>query len=441
MNLRRLLVPLIVALGLGLAAGALVMRQSARTDTAGQQQEKTAKIVVMAKEITRGVKLVKEDIELGDWPERLAGPDFIRSLSEADGRILVFNMVKGEPLLRSKLAAEDSAEGLSTLIPSNRRAFTIRVNDVTGVGGFLLPGSRVDIYATFELEVPAESGTGTRKTSVTRNILQDVEILAAGGVQEAGKKKSGSSVPMVTLLLTPEESAKVALAGTGGSLWLAMRNPRDKAVVSIPPVTVEDLLRSGPAAAPAAGAGPPGAGPPERAEAPAFRLSSRIPEGKRAITISVNDVTGVAGFLLPGNHVDVHATFELEMPSAAGGQASKTHVTKIIVQDIEVLTAGAVRDMEASKARIPVVLVTLLASPEQSDRLALASVAAKMWLSLRNPKDNQVNDDVKSVGISEILRPGSGEGRGRREEVQPARRATGHTIEIIQGGKKTKVEF
>lgn len=466
---RRLLIPLVVALGLGLLAGALVMRQSARTTPATETREQTVKVAVLAKELTRGVKLVKGDVELHDWPERLATPDFVRSLGEAEGRIIIFNMVKGEPLLRSKLAAEDSVEGLSTLIPGGRRAFTIRVNDVTGVAGFLLPGSRVDIYATFEIEVPAARGTGVRKTTVTRTILQDVEVLAAGGVQEAGKKKSGSSVPMVTLLLNPEESAKVALAGTSGSIWLAMRNPRDKALPPFALVTVDDLLRGEPRmkggpppkapdgkAQPAAGAPAPAGGPSPAqpvvanpvtdAELFLDLLAAKVPEGKRAITISVNDVTGVAGFLVPGNLVDIHATFEIDL-----GGGAKTFVTKTIAQSVELLTAGAVREIEEGKNRIPVALVTLLATPEQSDRLALASVAAKMWLSLRTFTDRSVNQAVNAVWVKDVLKSGTEEKEdkskspapsGRPAQPQPpADKAPGYTVEVIQGGKKSKTEF
>jgi len=440
---RRLLIPLIVALGLGLVAGALVMRQSSRTAPATEAREKTVRVAVLSKELTRGVKLVKSDLALQDWPERLATPDFVRTMEEAEGRIIVFNMVKGEPLLRSKLAAEDSVEGLSTLIPTSRRAFTVRVNDVTGVAGFLLPGSRVDVYATFEIEVPATTGTGVRKTTVTRTILQDVEVLAAGGMQDAGKKKSGT-VPMVTLLLTPDESAKVALAGSSGSIWLSMRNPRDKGRPPLSLVTVDDLLRgqprskAGPPSQAALLPGSPGEGGQEGhgllpGQYPDL-LAAKVPDGRRAITISVSDVTGVAGFLFPGNMVDVHATFEIDV-----GGGSKTYVTKTIVQGVELLTAGAVREVEEGKSRIPVALVTLLATPEQSDRLALASVAAKMWLSLRNFADRKVNEDVKAVWVKDVLKSGTEEKEGKAKAA-PAGRA-GYVVEIIQGGKTSKAEF
>jgi pilus assembly protein CpaB len=455
---RRLLIPLIVALGLGLLAGALVMRQSARTTPVSEQREKTVKVVVITKELSRGVKLVKGDLELRDWPDRLVTPEFVRNLSEAENRIIISNMVKGEPLMRSKLAAEDSVEGLSTLIPSNRRAFTIRVNDVTGVAGFLLPGSRVDVYATFEIEIPATRGTGVRKTPVTRTILQDVEVLAAGGVQEAGKKKSGSTVPMVTLLLTPEESAKVALAGSSGSIWLSMRNPRDKEKPPLSLVTVDDLLRGEPRVKNAQGPQSQGPQGPSAqnggAQTPGVQnggtltpasvtqafpdlLAAKVPGGRRAITISVSDVTGVAGFLFPGNLVDVHATFEIDL---GGGQ--KTYVTKTIVQGVELLTAGAVREIEEGKSRIPVALVTILASPDQADRLALASVAAKMWLSLRNFADRKVNEAVKSVWVKDVLKSGTEEKEDKsKAEPKKAAPKVGYVVEIIQGGKTSKTEF
>jgi pilus assembly protein CpaB len=95
---------------------------------------------------------------------------------------------------------------------------------VTGVAGFLLPGSRVDVHATFKVKQPK----GNTDVILTKTILEDVEVLAAGGEKQAGQKKGRIKVPVVTLLLTPKESDKLALAATASeSIWLSMRKPRD----------------------------------------------------------------------------------------------------------------------------------------------------------------------------------------------------------------------
>ncbi len=213
MRRRGLLLGLVLALGLGLAAGAVVMNQSARTSPAKERKEKTVKIVVLAKKLTRGVRLKKKDVKIREWPERLVTNEFVRKIKDAQGRVIITNVVPGEPLLQGKMAEPGSKEGLSTLIESGRRAFAIRVRDDTGVAGFLLPGSRVDVHATLEVEVVTDKGkdkqqislgANTKTVKITKTILQDIEVLAAGGTKEAGQKKSRISTKVVTLSLTPE---------------------------------------------------------------------------------------------------------------------------------------------------------------------------------------------------------------------------------------------
>ncbi len=243
MQRRSLLITLILVLGARLAAGAVIMRQSAQTSKVKEMKEKTVKIVVVTKNLTRGVKLKMSDLKLREWPERLATGDYIRSLKEAEGRVVIVKTVTGEPLLQGKLAPVDSAEGLSTLIPAGRRAFTVRVTEVTGVSGFLLPGSRVDVHATFKVKRKTKTGAGD--VVLTKTILEDVEVLAAGGEKEAAQKKGRIKVPVVTLLLTPEESDKLALAATAGeSIWLSMRKPRDNVKrKNLKIVTIDHILR------------------------------------------------------------------------------------------------------------------------------------------------------------------------------------------------------
>lgn len=253
MRRRGLLIGVLLALGLGLAAGAIVMRQSARTSPAQTKQEKTAKVVVMAKKLPRGVKLKTGDVQLREWPERLLNPQFIKNINLVVGRVVVANMVIGEPVLQDKLAEIGSKEGLSTFITPGRRAFSMRVKDDTGVAGFLLPGSRVDVHATLEKEVEKQKSQLKEKTEITlgnkaktitmtKTILQDVEVLAAGAEQEAGGKKGRITATVVTLLLTPEESDRLALSATVGTLWLSMRNPRDRVKTDIGAVSVNDIF-------------------------------------------------------------------------------------------------------------------------------------------------------------------------------------------------------
>lgn len=237
---RGLLITLVLVLGAGLAAGAFIMRQSARTSQVNQKKEKTVNIVVVAKNLTRGVKLKQSDLKVREWPERLVTADYVRNIKEAEGRVVITRTIPGEPLLKEKLAPVDSAEGLSTLIPTGRRAIAVSVTEVTGVAGFLLPGSRVDVHATFKFK--KKNGDSY---FLTRTILQDVEVLAAGGEKEAAQKKGRIKAPVVTLLLTPKESDELALAATSSqSIWLSMRKPRDNSMRKSPKiVSIDQILK------------------------------------------------------------------------------------------------------------------------------------------------------------------------------------------------------
>ena len=104
MRRRGLMIGLLLALGLGLAAGALVMRQSAAPPEQKVTKEKTVKVVVMTRKLSRGLKLTKKDIILKEWPERLATPQLLRSLKQAEGRIIISDVVAGETLMLAKLA-------------------------------------------------------------------------------------------------------------------------------------------------------------------------------------------------------------------------------------------------------------------------------------------------------------------------------------------------
>ena len=246
MRRRGLMIALIFVLGAGLTTGAFVMRQSGKTIHKKASKGNTVKIAVVKKELVRGIRLSKGDLVFKEWPEGVVTPEFVRSAKEVEGRVIVSNVFPGEPLLKSKLAPEGSAVGLSTLIPRGRRALSIKVNDITGVSGFLLPGSRVDVHATFRIKSKARSKKG--EIYLTKTILQDVEVLASGGEKVVGQEKDRLKVPVVTLLLTPEESDKVALAATvAKSIWLSMREPRDKSKrAHTKLVSIDEVLQTEP---------------------------------------------------------------------------------------------------------------------------------------------------------------------------------------------------
>jgi pilus assembly protein CpaB len=129
-------------------------------------------------------------------------------------------MVINEPVIESKLAPQDAGAGLSSTIPEGMRAVSLRVNDVVGVSGFTLPGTRVDVI----LSGSADGNTGI---DISKVVLENVEILASGQSIQRDAKGEPKKVNVVTILVTPEQAQVVALATIDGTIQLALRNPLD----------------------------------------------------------------------------------------------------------------------------------------------------------------------------------------------------------------------
>jgi pilus assembly protein CpaB len=151
-------------------------------------------------------------------------------------------MTTNEPVLDSKLAPAGVNAGLSAAIPEGMRAVGVKVNDVIGVAGFVLPGSRVDVLLSGS---PNKNGD----LDMSKVILENVQVLAAGQNVTSDVNGKPQNVQVVTLLVNPEESQKLALASADGKIQLALRNPLDLAKANPQAVRREALY--GPSSAPA----------------------------------------------------------------------------------------------------------------------------------------------------------------------------------------------
>jgi pilus assembly protein CpaB len=129
-------------------------------------------------------------------------------------------MVLNEPILASKLAASGAGGGLMATIPDGMRALSVKVNDVIGVAGFVVPGSRVDVILCGS---PARSND----VDMSKVILENVQVLAAGQNVTNDANGKPQSVQVVTLLVNPDDSQKLALASVDGKIQLSLRNPLD----------------------------------------------------------------------------------------------------------------------------------------------------------------------------------------------------------------------
>src|SRR3954465_436198 len=196
----------------------------------------TQPVVVAAADISLGAELRKEDLTVVNFPAGHVPEGAFARVTDVVGRGVISPFVKNEVVIPAKLASKEAGSGLPPVIPEGMRALSVRVNEVIGVAGYVLPGARVDVLAT-----ASPSGNQTDVTS--KVILANVQVLTAGTRMEQDKEKGKPmQVTVVTLLVYPEQSERLALASTEGKIQLALRNPLDQGAPPTPGMRQAVLL-------------------------------------------------------------------------------------------------------------------------------------------------------------------------------------------------------
>ncbi len=166
-------------------------------------------------------------------------------------------------------------------------------------------------------------------------------------------------------------------------------------------------------------------------------LSAKIPPGMRATAVKSNEIVGVAGFLYPGSHVDVLATYQV--PGAQGTQGS---ITQTVLQDVEVLTAGQTIEPDPQGKPQQVNVVTLLLNPEDSQKVQLASTQGQIQFVLRNGTDGK-NVDLHPTRLDQLAglaKPPAPPVKTARRKPAPPPQPT-YVLEVIQGTKREVHKF
>ena len=224
---------LAVIAGGGLAYGTYnaINTQPVKTVTAPTQA-----VVVAAADLPLGTELKKEDLTVVNFPMGAAPEGAFGKPADLIGRGLIVSMVKNEIVLNAKLASKEAGAGLPPVIPDGMRAVSVRVNEVIGVAGYVLPGTRVDVVAT-------ASPNGNPQDATSKVVLSNVQVLTAGTRMEQDQEKGKPmQVTVVTLLVYPEQSERLALASTEGKIQLALRNPLDTSAPETPGIKQAGLL-------------------------------------------------------------------------------------------------------------------------------------------------------------------------------------------------------
>lgn len=241
MNRNRLLIGLTVAVFVALIASMYVYRTFQRVSQVASRD--TATIVVADEPLQIGTPLDADKIRTISWPadEPIAGS--FHRIEDCVGRAVITPMAVNQPILEANLAPRAAGAGLPATIPEGMRAVSVAVNDVVGVAGFVIPGTMVDVLVTG----PLPSNAQGLDNNITRTILENVRVLAAGQQIEQDRDGKPEKVPVITLLVSPQDADKLTMASTEGKVQLALRNTIDTKVANPAPV-LQAALFSGPAA-------------------------------------------------------------------------------------------------------------------------------------------------------------------------------------------------
>jgi pilus assembly protein CpaB len=196
----------------------------------------TKPVVVAAVDLQVGAEIAKDDVRIIQWPANAVPAQAMSDPSQVIGRGLVMPMIQNEPFLDLKLASKEAGAGLPPAIPPGLRAVSVKVNEVIGVAGYVLPGTRVDVVATV-------SPTQNSIDMTSKVILTNVQVLAAGTkIERDAKDNKPIPVSVVTLLVDPGQAERLTLASTEGKIQLALRNPLDKETPATPGIRPAALL-------------------------------------------------------------------------------------------------------------------------------------------------------------------------------------------------------
>ena len=182
-------------------------------------------LVVAKQDVPVGTILEAQHVRLAGWPQDTTVEGSFAKIEDVLGRGATAQIVTNEPIIDRKLAPKEAGGGLPPTIPAGMRAMSVKVNDVIGVAGFTVPGTRVDVVVTIK----------DRDNSISRAVLSNIQVLAAGTKYDQEQSKNGQPIKtaVVTLLVTPPDAEKLALAQNEGQIVLALRNPMDvEAVVT-----------------------------------------------------------------------------------------------------------------------------------------------------------------------------------------------------------------
>src|SRR6266567_1800744 len=220
MNTNRLLIGLVIALVIAFLLSSFVYKQFQKASLV--KPTSTQNLVVAAAPLPLGTRLDASNLRLIQWPANQQVAGMFSRIEDVANRAIVTPLAENEAVIEGKLAPKESGAGLSATIPEGMRGVSVAVNEVVGVAGFVIPGTMVDVLVTGRI-MGKEGGQG----DITRTILENIRVLAAGQKVQQDREGKPQTVAVITLLVTPEEASKLTMAATDGKIQLALHNTVD----------------------------------------------------------------------------------------------------------------------------------------------------------------------------------------------------------------------
>ncbi len=200
-----------------------------------QQKTEMVPVVVAVKDVPPAVALSADQVKVQPWPSESPLPGKFARPEDVEGRVTAVPLSPGEPILESKLAPKGVIPGLTALLSPDKRAMTVKVDEASGVAGFLNPDNRVDVVVT------VDKGD-FNKNPISKVVLQNLRVLGTGQRIEKKLGEKPQVVPTVTLEVTPEEGVRLALAVQEGKIFLILRHQQDEMLVKAAAVRASTLL-------------------------------------------------------------------------------------------------------------------------------------------------------------------------------------------------------
>ncbi len=261
---------LLLAVVFGTAASILALGWLKHPDRQPAQAPAVIKVVVAKTEIGAATRITPAMIQLESWPQKTSPKGSFASVSEVEGRVTAGSLSEGELITDRKLVPKGATPGLPALLPVNKRAMTVKVDEASGVAGFLAPENRVDVVVT------VDRGDFS-KNPLSKVIFQNLKVLGTGQKIETRPGDKPQVVPTVTLEVTPEEGERLALAAQEGRISLVLRGQQDDQVVETRGVTTQQLFQNQTEARPVPAAKTAAPCPPPRRTVEIIRRLQRQP--------------------------------------------------------------------------------------------------------------------------------------------------------------------